>query len=293
MIEVLVAVDGSPHAERALDWALATAGRHAVPLRVLHVDRDGEHTPDHGDVLAREARARRGASDDGPDQVTGSCVHIVGRSVARTVLEQRGDADLLVVGMRGRGGFTGLVLGSVSHQLAAYAPVPVAVVPDVADTGDGGDGSSGGDRPLVVGVDGTTGAGAALAWALDVAAAAQRRLVAVHAYRSILESSPRDSVAGLSRSAVAAMEQRAHDVATQTLESVVRAAKAGRVDVDVELVVEEGSPNEVLAAHAARTGSELAVGRHGEVGAMSRLGSISQRCIRAARGPVVVVPQDS
>ena len=60
--------------------------------------------------------------------VSVSCETIEGGST-QVLLEQCKDAELLVVGARGHGGFIGLVLGSVSDQCARHAHIPVVVVP--------------------------------------------------------------------------------------------------------------------------------------------------------------------
>jgi nucleotide-binding universal stress UspA family protein len=52
---------------------------------------------------------------------------VVEGSAAETLLSRAADADLLVVASRGRGGFAGMVLGSVGRHLAAHAPCPVVV----------------------------------------------------------------------------------------------------------------------------------------------------------------------
>jgi nucleotide-binding universal stress UspA family protein len=52
---------------------------------------------------------------------------------APALIEQGRDADLLVVGSRGRGGFTGLLFGSVSQEVAHHAPCPLVIVPAPPD----------------------------------------------------------------------------------------------------------------------------------------------------------------
>lgn len=287
-MDICVGVDGSPGSDTALTWAIETAQRRTARLRLVHVDRTTDEVDPDGPIVV-DARDRA-AADLGADRVQGSSVPMIGRSIARSLLDHRDGADLVVVGARGRGGFAGLLLGSVSQQVAAHAPGPVAVVP--GGRGDDVDDPAT-DRALVVGVEGSTGSAAALRWAFDEAATTGRRLVAVHSYHSIEGSSPRDSLMGFSRSQIERLQRRARDIARETVATVVETTRAGREAVEVELVVEEGSPEEVLVAHARRASSELVVGRHGS-GRLPgrRLGSTSQTCLRHAGGPVVVVPHD-
>jgi nucleotide-binding universal stress UspA family protein len=58
--------------------------------------------------------------------------HVACGAAASVLLEEGKNADLLVVGSRGRGGFAGLLLGSVSQQVSHHAPCPVVIVPDPA-----------------------------------------------------------------------------------------------------------------------------------------------------------------
>jgi nucleotide-binding universal stress UspA family protein len=136
---VLVGVDGSPSSHKALAWAAAEAAEHGADLVVLNV---WEHTlpPPTGSVSVSERYvpdpSQRTAEDLLKEikEVLGENPPVLVQprvkqgSPAKVLIEQSADSDLLVVGTRGHGGFRGLVLGSVSQHVAAYAQCPVAVV---------------------------------------------------------------------------------------------------------------------------------------------------------------------
>jgi nucleotide-binding universal stress UspA family protein len=147
---VVVGIDGSPGADDALAWALAEARLRHAPLRVVHAWMFGyvggsssgvpfwggsfdSYTAQGLDIgeLHRAAeelveRAIAGLGDDAEG------VEIEGRAVqgaaAEALIESVTPEDLLVVGSRGHGGFTDLLLGSVSLQCVHHATCPVVVV---------------------------------------------------------------------------------------------------------------------------------------------------------------------
>ncbi|OJF13397.1 hypothetical protein BG844_15595 [Couchioplanes caeruleus subsp. caeruleus] len=136
---IVVGVDGSPGSRKALSWAAAEAAEHGADLVVLNV---WEHTllPPAGSVSVSEHYvpdpSQRTAEDlvqvikeelgERPPVLVKPQVK-QGRA-AKVLIEESEGADLLVVGKRGHGGFAGLVLGSVSQHVAAYANCPVTVV---------------------------------------------------------------------------------------------------------------------------------------------------------------------
>jgi nucleotide-binding universal stress UspA family protein len=138
--EIVVGVDGPPVGEPALAFAFEEAGLRGALLRAVHVWSDpgsagpGGMTPLVYDVTAVTAQHTRRLNDaltvwreKYPDvRVAAEVVH--GRPV-RILAGFSARADLLVVGTRGRGGFAGLLLGSVSHGLLHHAHCPLAVVP--------------------------------------------------------------------------------------------------------------------------------------------------------------------
>ena len=145
MGRILVGTDGSKNACAAVVWAAREAALRNVELHVIHAWTPGLaaypspwYTPSdvgvEASLEASETIAKRiceSAHEQARTAAPGVNVRfeaIEGGST-QVLLDQSKDADLLVVGARGHGGFIGLVLGSVSDQCARHSHIPVVVVP--------------------------------------------------------------------------------------------------------------------------------------------------------------------
>lgn len=116
---VVIGYDGSPAAVAAIDFGLVHAQRHGLTARIVAVREEGREAPGlpaHFDASTTEI------------------VEVTGHP-AELLLEWSADAQLLVVGSRGRGGFTGLLLGSVSQTMLHQATCPLTVIPPAAVEG--------------------------------------------------------------------------------------------------------------------------------------------------------------
>jgi nucleotide-binding universal stress UspA family protein len=134
MGQIVVGVDGSDHAIGALRWAIAEAVLREAEVVIL-CSWEFPHALNPVTMLTTEAdpfRADAKASLERSIAATerGDVViipHIVEGSAAQLLVEASSDAELVVVGSRGRGGFSGLLLGSVSQHVSAHARGPVLV----------------------------------------------------------------------------------------------------------------------------------------------------------------------
>lgn len=136
MSRIVVGLDGSGHAARALQCALTEARLreatldlvHAVPEPYLMGDAMLVPLPSHDELRAEAVAviANVLAQVDVGDVRTES-IGAVG-SAASVLCETAKGAELLVVGSRGLGGFRGLLLGSVTQQVVAHSPCPILVV---------------------------------------------------------------------------------------------------------------------------------------------------------------------
>ena len=141
MQRIVVGVDGSEHSRRALQWALDEALLRGAAVDVVHaweppflVAYGG--MPVTGFVYDPTPYEEAGHQllDDTVDAVDTKGAPamekiLVRGSAAPMILDIAKGADMVVVGSRGRGGFAGLLLGSVSQQVAQHAPCPIVIVP--------------------------------------------------------------------------------------------------------------------------------------------------------------------
>jgi nucleotide-binding universal stress UspA family protein len=284
MGRIVVGVDGSEHAGAALRWAQREAQLHGDELTALlawgrfdqlHAGGEESFDPDYGPVDAAAALTATVEDAVGPEAATGIHRLAVCDLPARALLDAARDADLLVVGPRGRGAVREL-LGSVSQACLQHAPCPVAIVRTV-DTVP----LTSRDRErIVVGVDGSEPSGRALRWAVDEARARSATVEVVHAWHVPYSMS----------FATALMEASAfEDAARRLLDQTVDMAVGGIDDVAMERVLVPGSAVDVLLG-AAKSADLVVVGGRGVGGFRGLLlGSVSHQVAHHSLCPVVVV----
>ncbi len=134
---IVVGVDGSPSSQGALRWAFAEARLRGAPIEAVHVWRYPlmgslpapvfAHDDLEAEALALLDSQVDAALADEDDAPVVERVVLEG-AAAEKLLQRAENADLLVVGHRGRGGFADLLLGSVAHQCSAHATCPVVIV---------------------------------------------------------------------------------------------------------------------------------------------------------------------
>jgi nucleotide-binding universal stress UspA family protein len=137
--KVVVGVDGSENAKQALQWAVDEAARRKAPLEVVHAWRipyvGGMYgptivgDPDTFQKVAAEEVERVVASVDTSALAAPPTTTTVNGGPAEALLNASREAGLAVVGSRGLGGFSGLLLGSTSSQVIHHATCPVVMVP--------------------------------------------------------------------------------------------------------------------------------------------------------------------
>lgn len=282
---VVVGVDGSACGLAAVDLAAREAALRGRALRVVHgfiwplmhvpLGPSAMGPPEgglrhHAERIVAEAVERARAAAPGTE-VTGE---VITGGAAGVLVGCSRTAGLVVVGDRGLGGFTGLLVGSVAVQLAAHASCPVLVARGSADRA----------APVLLGVDGSPANDAAVGFAYDEAALRGVSLIALHAWTRPVSTGPGDLLPLVYDTDELAAEE----------ERLLAEALAGwhdkYPDVEVERRLVHGAARKALIEATGR--AQLVVvgsrGRGGFTGLL--LGSVSQAVLHHARCPVAVVP---
>ena len=140
--QILVGVDGSPESRKALEWAGEEAVRHGSELVALTAYLAPPPPPSSSTVAFQGAINSSEAASEGAKQLLMETIRdVLGEeppvrvqprvkqgNAVKVLTDLSEDADLIVVGSRGHGGFAGLLLGSVSQNVAAHAKCTVVVV---------------------------------------------------------------------------------------------------------------------------------------------------------------------
>ncbi|OKI66860.1 universal stress protein [Micromonospora sp. CB01531] len=281
---VVVGVDGSPTSLTAAEHAARAAVQRSRPLHLVHgyLHPLGYGVPlnpyDLGVPAPTEAARKmlEQVAGDLTDRHPGLRVEVrqVAGGPGATLVEESRRADLVVVGSRGMGGFAGLLLGSVSGQVAQHGHCPVLVVRPAEQPIPV-------DGPVLVGVDGSESGGLAVRLAADEADRRDTDLVLVHVRPperagTVPEQAAESAAAGQAESA----------------ELLARAAAQVHADHPVLTVVERpvraASPEQALV-EASGEAALVVVGSRGRGGfAGLLLGSVSQALVLHAHCPVLV-----
>lgn len=278
---ILVGVDGSDTALEAVRWAAQEAGRRDMRVRLVAAVPwtlfQPIGLPHIGQEYARDAALRAAAEhlararEETERTLPAGRVddEVRGGNPAEVLYEESARAGLLVLGNRGRGGFTGLLAGSVSTTLTGVASCPVVVYR----------GGSAPEGPIVVGVDGSPDGDAAIEFAFEEARLRGAELVAVHA--SSDEVFDPAVAALLDR---AAIEERESTVLADTL-----AAWQGKYpDVVVRSRLVADRPAAALVAESGAAQLVVVGSRgHGAIAGLL-LGSVSRATVHYSRCPVAV-----
>jgi nucleotide-binding universal stress UspA family protein len=288
---IVAGTDGSEESLRAVDWAAREAVLRGVPLRIVAaeaappgmISRAGP-APGPGeyetvsDILAENrdralAAAAERAAKTAPsllidaDRLTGS--------PDQALVESGSGALMLVLGSRGVGAFTALVLGSVSRYVASHAPCPVAVVRDETASARG---------QVGVGVGDLDDCGDALNFAFEEASLRKASLIVINAWHTPPHDISRAGEAFTPPSSDAVQAQ-----AARLLDEMLGSCRSRYPDVQVSQEVVHGHPGRALVGLSARA-DLVVIGRHAGRHGLLGPGSVRHAVLNHAHGPVVIVP---
>ncbi|MDZ7578775.1 MAG: universal stress protein [Candidatus Nanopelagicales bacterium] len=287
---IVVGYDASESANRGLEWAAVEASGRGLPLVVL----TAWNTPSAEITLGGGSAMDRNLFDVLRDDATKTAEGGVARALevapdvdataevwlgppAAGIVEASKKASVVVVGSQGQGGIRGLLLGSVSRQVAAHAKCP-AIIVRKAENPD--------SRVIVVGVDGSPQSIKALDLAFDEASRRAYSLRVLHTW----EVPPIGAITGVPTFAPPEMLADLSGIEMRTTSEALAGFRDRYPDVSVHQDVQRGTPVKALVK-ASRDAIAVVVGSRGRGGFTGLLlGSVSHGVAHQAHCTVVVVP---
>ena len=283
---IVAGTDGSEESLRAVDWAAREAVLRSAPLRIVSaasilprmVSRAGPTDYDTvTDVLVEDrdralAAAAGRAAKVAPgvlidtDQLTGQ--------PGQAITESGTGALMLVLGSRGVGAFTAMVLGSISRYAANHASCPVVVVRDETPATH---------RQVDIGIGDLDHCADSLTFAFEEAGLRQASLLAIHAWRA-----PQADISRAGDTFTAAGPHDFEAEAARQLEALLNEWRAKYPDVPVSHDVVHGHPGRALVGLSARA-DLVVIGRHAKHPGLQGPGSVRHSVLNHAHGPVAVV----
>jgi nucleotide-binding universal stress UspA family protein len=284
---IVAGTDGSEESLRAVGWAAREAALRGAPLRIVAaaaappgmISRAGagqyERVTDV--LLGQRDQALATAAERAAKTAHGVLIDTdpLSGPAAEAVTESGSGAQLLVLGSRGVGAFTALLLGSVSRYAASHASCPVAVVRDETQNPHG---------LIVVGVGDLDTCGDALTFAFEEASLRKASLQAVHAWHAPMTDMSR---AGQAFTPTGPQADAAD--AARHLAGLLDDWRAKYPDVPVSQEVVHGHPGRALVGLSARA-DLVVVGRHAKHPGLPGAGSVRHAVLNHAHGPMVTVP---
>jgi nucleotide-binding universal stress UspA family protein len=271
---IVVGYDGSVAGARALHWALREGELHRLPVHVIHVvqrpvgvtlDDTGWFNTDVRALITYQIDEIGVAAGHKPPDVS-----IREGSVVDALCGCSHQASMIVLGARGQGGFSGLLIGSVGLSVAVHAHCPVIIVRGTEY--DPNDGDLAG-RPVVVGVDDSPQAAAAIDLALTEAAVRGCTVEAVRAWHAPAGVRDPDEIETAERHALRRLLEQ-------------HAAAHPEVEVRAQLVSGSAATRLIEASTRAQLIVVGSRGRGGFTGLL--LGSVGQQLLHHAGCPVAI-----
>ncbi len=284
---IVAGTDGSEESLRAVDWAVREAVLRSSPLRIVSaasllprmVSRAGPTNYDTvTDVLLKDRdRALAAAAERAAKMAPGVLIDTdqLSGQPAQAITESGAGAMMLVLGSRGVGAFTAMVLGSISRYAASHASCPVVVVRDeTAAT----------HRQVGIGIGDLDHFADSLTFAFEEASLRRASLLAIHAWRT-----PQGDISRAGDTFTGEDPHAFEAEAARHLEGLLNEWREKYPDVPVSQDVVHGHPGRALVGLSARA-DLVVIGRHVKHAGLPGPGSVRHAVLNHAHGPVAVVP---